>query len=143
MAFSVIPSTNISILKGNRILLSRRKNTGWMDGHLCIPGGHVEPGETPRQAAVRELKEELGLIVKENELMFICVAARNTNPSQYVAFEFVLKGDNYKYKNEEPSKCSELIWVDVNNLPDDVISDFRQIIEDGIVKGNKYLEVGF
>ncbi|MER5642192.1 NUDIX hydrolase [Kitasatospora sp. NPDC002227] len=41
--------------------------TGWRTkdpGHpcWCLPGGHVEPGETPQQTALRELLEETGLV---------------------------------------------------------------------------------
>lgn len=41
-------SVNAYIINGNKILLSERVNTGWMDGFLCAPGGHVE-GVRPRQ----------------------------------------------------------------------------------------------
>jgi 8-oxo-dGTP diphosphatase len=33
-------------------------------GTWCFPGGHVERGETPRQAVIREMHEELGLVVQ-------------------------------------------------------------------------------
>src|ERR1700722_10708962 len=102
MSLSILSSVNVSILKGEKILLSRRANTGWMDGSLCIPGGHVEVDETPRQAAIRELEEELGIKAHVDDLEFICVAARNTKPNQYVAYEFVIRDENIKYKNAEP-----------------------------------------
>ncbi len=33
-------------------------------GYWCFPGGHVERGETSRQAVQRELHEELGIVVQ-------------------------------------------------------------------------------
>ncbi|TIC86597.1 NUDIX domain-containing protein [Nocardioides sp. GY 10127] len=33
-----------------------------------LPGGHMEPGETPLEAAVRELEEETGLVLSPDEL---------------------------------------------------------------------------
>jgi len=37
--------------------------------YFTFPGGHVEPGETPEQAAVRETKEELGIDVTIQRLL--------------------------------------------------------------------------
>lgn len=141
MSFSVLPSVNVAIINGHKILLSRRANTGWMDGYLCIPGGHVEANETPRQAAIRELEEELDVKIKVDDLEFVCVAARDTKPNQYVAYEFAIRDKNIKFKNAEPESCSELVWVEVKDLPKDVIPAFRDIINQAIIGGKRYLEL--
>lgn len=141
--YSIVPSVNAFIVKGNKVLLGRRANTGYMDGSLCPPGGHVEAGERPIDAILRELKEELGVVVDPKHLEFLCVAPRNTGTTPYVAYEFVIRDRDYEYQNTEPEKCSELVWVDLDDLPDELIPDFRQIIEEGLVGGSKYVEVGF
>lgn len=38
-------------------------------GDVCLPGGMVEKGETPREAALRELKEEL--LLKEDQISYL------------------------------------------------------------------------
>ncbi len=143
MGHLIAPSVNIYIIVDSKVLLGRRANTGWMDGKLCPPGGHVEKGETPVVAALREIKEELGVSVASEDLDFACVAARNTSPVEYVAYEFVVRDKNYVFRNAEPEKCSELVWIDLHALPDDVIDHFRAIITDGIIGKQPYLEVGF
>lgn len=35
-----------------------------LPGAWCFPGGHIEPGENPRRAIIRELFEELGILVE-------------------------------------------------------------------------------
>jgi 8-oxo-dGTP pyrophosphatase MutT (NUDIX family) len=52
---------HVLLERDGRVLLLRRRGTGIADGAWAPPGGHVEPGETPRRAAVRELAEETGL----------------------------------------------------------------------------------
>lgn len=143
MRNSVIPSVNILIIDKNKILLSKRRNTGWMDGYLCIPGGHVEENETPRQAALREIKEELDIDVKADELEFVCVVARDKKPDGYVAYEFKINGHNIKYKNAEPEKCEELIWANLDNLPEKTITVFKDIINKSYFGGKKYLETNY
>ena len=54
----------IGILRrGDEYLMIRRAHGVAKPGCWCFPGGHVEPGETPRRAVGRELREELGIIV--------------------------------------------------------------------------------
>jgi 8-oxo-dGTP diphosphatase len=135
----ILPSTNIFFIKNKKVLLGRRINTGWMDGHLCPPGGHIEAGETPKLAAIREVKEELGIDIKPADLEFICVAARNVSPMEYVAYEFLVKGEDFEFTNNEPEK----VWVDIDNLPNDVVPDFREVIVQSILGNEKYLELGY
>lgn len=134
-----LTATNVIVVKDGRILLSRRQNKGWGDGLLCIPGGHVEPGETFTQAAVREAKEELGLTITKDMLKYLCTEMKNVSGSPYVSIEFVATTSE-EPTNCEPNECSELVWVDPYNLPDDVIPNFRNIIEKAYIGGERYLE---
>lgn len=50
------------VLRGDHVLLAQR-GKGANAGAWSLPGGHIEPGETARAAAVREVREETGLEV--------------------------------------------------------------------------------
>jgi mutator protein MutT len=56
------------IIKDDQILLMHRFNKG--REYYVFPGGSVENGESVEEAAIREMKEELGLDVKLGELFF-------------------------------------------------------------------------
>ena len=49
-----------------RLLLEDRRNTDWPG--LFFPGGHVEPGESVVQGAIREIREETGLTIENPRL---------------------------------------------------------------------------
>lgn len=52
------------LLREPRVLLCRRrKDRSWYAGVWDLPGGHVEPCESLQEALVRELFEELGVVV--------------------------------------------------------------------------------
>ncbi len=51
----------VLVIKDGKVLVGNRKDSGL----LCGPGGHIEPGERPEEAAVREAREEFGIYVAE------------------------------------------------------------------------------
>lgn len=61
-------AVGVVVVKDGKYLVGTRiSNTGY--GQICGPGGHVEPGESPATAAIRETDEEFGIV--PNELYFI------------------------------------------------------------------------
>jgi 8-oxo-dGTP pyrophosphatase MutT (NUDIX family) len=61
-------SASVALWRGNELLLMKRSAGAFGGGGWFLPGGHVEPGERPAAACVRELWEETGIVLKESEL---------------------------------------------------------------------------
>lgn len=55
------------IIRNQHIALIKRQREG--QEYYVIPGGGMEPGETPEQTAIRESREELGLAVSIERLL--------------------------------------------------------------------------
>jgi 8-oxo-dGTP diphosphatase len=53
-----------AILHGGRVLAARRTSPAKAAGRWEFPGGKVEPGESPGDALVREVTEELGCLIE-------------------------------------------------------------------------------
>lgn len=59
-----IGSVGVIVISEGKVLCGTRHNDfGY--GLICGPGGHIDPGETPKQAAFRETEEEFGISPKE------------------------------------------------------------------------------
>ena len=57
------------IFDRDRVLVTQRKVGGHLAGSWEFPGGKADPGEDPREAVVRELREELGVDVTVGEIL--------------------------------------------------------------------------
>lgn len=113
------------IQKEDTILLQKRQNCSRANNMYSLPGGHLEYLETPLEAIIRELKEELNLIVLPNNLTLFKVIKRghlNLSEVEYIDFIFKYNYNNEYYTNNEPDKCSELVWSSIDNLPKNIIS---------------------
>lgn len=58
------------VIRENKVLLGKRSNNVPFTGFWEFPGGKLEKNETPQEAIVRELKEELNVESNVNHLLF-------------------------------------------------------------------------
>ncbi|HVW23069.1 MAG TPA: NUDIX domain-containing protein [Candidatus Saccharimonadales bacterium] len=128
--------------KDGKIACVLRENTGWNDGNYCLPSGKVEENESAMAAAIREAKEEAGIDLKSANLKPALVVHRNSPDSDWidVLFEAVdWEGEPY---NAEPHIHKELAWLDVHNLPENMVPAVRFYTEQ-FLAGNHYAELGW
>ena len=76
------------IIEGDRVLLVKRAHPP-IQGQWSIPGGVLEVGEMVREAAVREAREETGLMVEPGELLGVYDRILR-DPEQRVQYHYVL-----------------------------------------------------
>lgn len=114
--------------KDNQVFMIKRNNTGYMDWYWAFPGGRLDPNEDPINAAVREVREEVGCHIDLNAPYcdHIVYMNRNIQESDWLpesAFIYGLRTSNFEGEpvNLEPQKCSECWWFDIDNLPSPII----------------------
>lgn len=98
-----------------RVLIAKRPEGRALAGLWEFPGGKIDPGETPEEALIRELAEELGIDVTES-----CLAPLTFASHGYEEFHLLMplyvcrqwEGD------VEPREGQELVWVRPNRLND-------------------------
>lgn len=123
-------SVQLILEKENKILLMKRKNTGYEDGKYSLPGGHVKANEEIRKALIREAKEEIGIDLDIKDMEFYKVMNRKVSKQQeYIDFIFKTKHWTGEITNEESDKCEEIIWVNKKEIPKNTLSFISQMLE--------------
>jgi 8-oxo-dGTP diphosphatase len=64
-------SAGVLVFRGGRVVLVRERYEEWANEQWSLPSGAVEVGESPEEAAVRELREETGLRVSVDRLTLV------------------------------------------------------------------------
>ncbi len=118
--FQMHATVALLLIDNGKVLLMKQSNTGYMDGYYGMVSGHLEKNESLVQAIIRETYEEVGIVIKEENIRVVCEIRRGDNDNY---FNYFLTTSSYEGipTIKEPDKCDELIWCDLNHLPDNTI----------------------
>ncbi|WP_183086263.1 8-oxo-dGTP diphosphatase [Mycetocola tolaasinivorans] len=117
-----------------RVLLGEKRR-GLGRGRVVAPGGKLEPGETPEQAIVREVREEVGLVIDPEALQ----------PHGYIDYRFPSRPEwsqrswvfSARSFSGAVSASSELDadWVSLARVPLDLMWDDARYWLPGVLTG--------
>ena len=108
---------------GEEILLQNRIKKDWQG--YTLPGGHIEPGESIVEAAVREMREETGLTVLDPQLCG--VKQFPTEGGRYVVFLF--RATRFEGQLRSSSE-GQMRWVKRKELSQlDTVADLPELLQ--------------
>jgi 8-oxo-dGTP diphosphatase len=120
------PATvHLLFFRGDRILLLRRFQTGYRDGEYSMPAGHLDGGETVVAAAIREAREEVGVEIAPEAVLFSSVMHR-CEGDERIDFFVEVKAWHGEPFNAEPHKCDDLHWASLDGLPENMVPYVRR-----------------
>jgi len=111
-----------------RILLVRSHNGFW-----STPGGHLEHGESPVDAAIRETREETGVSVRDVEFVAITNDVIPATGRHYVTTWFRGVVDDPALQIQDAEEIAEAAWFDPASLPEP-----RHVYFESLISGRTF-----
>ena len=112
------------IFKDESVLMVKRSNHP-AKGMWAMPGGKIHPGETMRQALIREIKEETGLDIEVGEIVYVFdVIERDDTDGisfHYVIIDFLceMKGGQLKAGDD----AADVRWISKMDLKESNVNE--------------------
>jgi mutator protein MutT len=103
--------SSIAVFKDRKVLLVRRKHAPFA-GLWSLPGGKAEPNETPRETAMRELREETGIEAEIQGIVDKVEIASEGQGYRLTVFYGLPCGGNLKAGDDSETAK----WVDLDEI---------------------------
>lgn len=134
---------NLIIKQDDRVLLFFR-NDGFFNydgGWWVLPAGHIEQGETARDAAIREAKEELDIDIAPENIKLVHVISNLASRTEGFDFFFEVSDFNGTIRNCEGDKCADMQYFTLDEVAKlkNVVSTTRFSLA-GLGRGEIYSE---
>ncbi|MDR2901735.1 MAG: NUDIX domain-containing protein [Lactobacillales bacterium] len=141
--FKLIAVVNFIIEKDGKVFLMKRSDGFFKGGYWVLPAGHVDGNETIRAAGIRELREELDIDAKIQDLEFVHVLHCLTPFLERVDFFFKVKQFTGTIQNMEADKCDEIGFFPYDALPVQQLGGPTKQLFDMMQRGEYFSEKGF
>ena len=99
------------LIKDNKVVVTNYKEENKKAEYYEIPGGKIEEGENPEQTAIREMKEETGIKIRNSKYkgnMIIEYPNRIFDFDVFICNEFEGEPQNFEENTSE--------WIEINEL---------------------------
>lgn len=129
----LVAAAYVVLRRDDAVLLHLRQGTGYRDGFWATLAGHVEPGESVHEAAVREAAEEAGVTVAVDDLLPLTVLHRfeRTGPAVEQRVDVFFKVTRWTGDPAilEETKAADMRWFPLGDLPDPVVPHERLVLD--------------
>ncbi len=130
-------AVHMLIMDNGKVLLQKRKGSKLWAGYYALPAGHIDEGENQYDALVREAKEELDIEIDPKDIENSYVVLRRNffeidgkKLEPYIDYYFEISKYQGTPRIAELDKCDELIWADINNLPEPFVNYEGEFLSD-------------
>ncbi len=111
----------LPIVEGQGIVMIRAKRPVMNDCTLELPAGAIEPGELPSVGAIRELREETGILLDQsdrlNPMPPLCISSTRFPKLNYV-FQVELSQSEYDNRLPHDDEVTEVLCVPFAKIPE-------------------------
>lgn len=127
--FTIRCAVYLILRQDGKLLLSRRANTGWMDGYYSFIAGHLEKDENIFETMIREAEEETGIVINDFDLIPVhTLHRRSEDEVEYIDFFFTANFWTGNPEIKEPDKCDILNWFSEDNLPINLLPYLHHVL---------------
>lgn len=120
-----VPAACAVVIDDRERLVLVKRGVEPKQGMWCLPGGFVECGETPEQAAVRELKEETGLTGHINTIIGVTTSPGSLYKSILMVAYLVTRFSGSAMAGDD---ASHVAFFEQNDLPDIAFESHKSFI---------------
>lgn len=119
-----VPTVDIIIQMDKKIILIERRNepSGW-----ALPGGFVDYGESVEQAAIREAREETGILISDLTLLGVYSDPSRDTRLHTITTVFIARGHGTPGAGDD---AANLQLFPPDALPSPLCFDHRRILDD-------------
>ncbi|MDR3250009.1 MAG: NUDIX domain-containing protein [Mycoplasmataceae bacterium] len=129
VAVWIINKKNMTILLEHRSPDKTKNPDRW-----CLVGGHIANDETPSQAAINEVKEEIGIKLKRKEVKFLCITPPVNNAKSFTYHFYFISNKIFNWFKIQKEELTEIRYINYN--------DWKKLVKHGsdkvAPKWNKY-----
>lgn len=118
----------VIVTKGNKVLYGRRKRSH-ETGFWCFPGGHLEFNEGLEECAIREVKEEAGIKIKNVRFVALTNDLFKNEGKHYITIFMLAEHDS-----GEPADSEEMEgwkWLEWGKLPEPLSLPNANLLKQG------------